>query len=281
MKPTYGHRGGWPEFSPPQVVEPQRLNRKRTFIFATVMTVIMLVMSGIDFVLQPNQFVTTNIDIVGDLGHSESDQLAATVAKISMGNILRVDITQAVEAAQSLSWVENATVRRKWPNTLEVQVNQRKIRARFNDNEYLDQFGTPFQSSTEVEQQLPHLSGPRNFAAEILTAYESWNTSVAHVGLNIQSLALSNHGGWEVVVSPMRRPNASADADVATTPITVRLGSGDINDRLRRFLKLYAEVFQSVHQNLAVIDLRYPDGVAVTWKGAVPVMKGSQSFANT
>ncbi len=269
------------DYPPQHAADPPRTSRRGTFVFATVLSVVMVLAFCVDFVLNWQRFPTKNIDVVGDLGHPESDQLAATVARVSTGNILRVDITKVVEAAQSLSWVENATIRRKWPDTIEVQVNLRKVRARFNDDEYLDQFGIPFKSPTPIDRSLPRLSGPRNSAAEILTAYEAWNEASSRVGLAVKSIWLSERGSWELFVSPIRRPDERYRSDYSSEPIKVILGSGDINDRSKRFLKLYAELFQPLHEKISVIDLRYPDGVSVTWKGDVPIMHGSQSIANT
>ncbi len=258
-----------------------RLNRKSIFMLATVLSVVMVFVFCLDFVLQQQRFPTRNIDVVGDLANTTSNEVAEAVAKVSAGNILRVDIARAAQAAQSLSWVEDATIRRKWPDTLEVQVNVRKVRARWNEDEYLDQFGNPFSLPSQIDRSLPLLRGPTVSAPEVLTAYETWSESVRKVGLKVQTIWLSKRGSWEIFVIPQKSAENFSEIAVEAEPIKVIVGSSDIKERSKRFLKLYAEIFHPVHEKVSVIDMRYPDGVSVTWRGSPPKMQGIQTIANT
>ena len=265
----------------PNSVTSTRFSRKGTYLFATVLSVAMVFAFCVDFVLQGQRFPTKYIDVVGDHAKSTTDQIVKAVAEVSTGNILLVDIAKAAEAAQSFSWVEKATIRRKWPDTLEVQINTRKVQARWGEDEYLDQFGTPFTMPIEVTQKLPMLSGPRSAAPEILEAYDSWKEPAKKVGLEIKSIKLSGRGSWEVHVSPLGSTGTLEQVASEPAPIKVIMGSTEVKDRSNRFLKLYADIFRPVSEMVATVDLRYRDGVSVTWKGTPPQIHGTQTILNT
>ncbi len=261
--------------------EKPKSRRKAVLLFSTALCVFMVFLLGIDYVLQPQRFPTRHIDVIGNMPNSTSEQVAAVVAEVSANNILRVDIAKVAEAAQALPWVEGATIRRKWPDTLEVLVSERVILARWNDNEILDQLGTVVSMPDLADSSLPHLSGPQESAPKVLKAYQSWNRVVANVGLEVTSVHLSDRGSWEVFVRPFSLVEHDSEDAVVQDPIKVIVGRTNMSNRSKRFLKLYVEIFQPVQNKLAVIDMRYPDGVAVTWKGEPPKMQGSAKITNS
>ena len=86
---------------------------------------------GVDYLLQPQRFPMKHINVEGELVNTHPSQIQKAIAQVvSSSNILRVDVSRAVDAAQALPWVENAQVNRKWPDTLEVRVNERVVRGR-------------------------------------------------------------------------------------------------------------------------------------------------------
>ncbi len=261
--------------------EKPKTKSKVVILFSSALCVFVVFLLGVDYVLQPQRFPTRNIDVIGNMANSTSQQVADAVAKVASNNILRVDIAKAAQAAQSLPWVEGATIRRKWPDTIEVQVNERRILSYWNDSEYLDQLGTIVSGLDLDDPSLPHLNGPDSAADEVLAAYRSWNKVVGNVDLEITSVQLTDRGSWEVSVSPLHSSAEVSDVDGQANSIRVIIGSENMPNRSKRFLKLYTELFQAVHEKVAVIDMRYPDGVSVTWKGAPPQMQGSTTIANT
>ena len=260
--------------------KPKR-KRRTIVMFGSALCVFMVCLLGVDYVLQPQRFPTRHIDVIGNMPNSTSEQIVEAVAEVSASNILRVDIAKVAEAAESLPWVEDATIRRKWPDTLEVQINERVILARWNDTEYLDQLGTVISIPELSDSSLPHLQGPETTALKVLEAYQSWNRVVANVDLEIKSVRLSERGSWEISVSPFSLADGTIEPHVANEPIRVIVGNNDMPKRSKRFLKLYAEIFQPVHEQVAVIDMRYPDGVSVTWKDSPPKMLGSATIAKS
>lgn len=258
-----------------------RTRRNIAVVFSATLCLLTVVLYGVDYVLRPDQFPTRHIDVVGELVNTSSSQVVAAVAAVSDSNLFRVDVAKAAQAAQSIPWIEGATIRKKWPDTLEVQVNERVIRARWNDGQFVDQIGIAVSLPDFQDPSLPHLRGPEDATLELLEAYDKWSSSVAGMGLEVSAIQLSNRGSWEVTLNPASRLDGPQEAASKHSAIKVILGSSDIQNRSARFLKLYSQVFKPVHENVSVIDTRYPDGVSVVWKDSPPRMQGSLNIENS
>ena len=276
-------RDHWPDFHIRNSRREKQLRLKRNIavVLSTTLCLFTVVLFAVDYILQPERFPTKRIDVVGDLVNTSSSQVATAVAAVSASNLLRVDIAKAAQAAQSIPWVEGATIRRKWPDTLEVQVNERVIRARWNEDQFVDQIGIAVSLPDFEDPSLPQLSGPDDATLDLLDAYDLWNESAATIGLEVSAIKLSERGSWEIILNSVAGIGEWQEAVVEPSSIRVILGSSDIQNRSARFVNLYSQVFKPVHDKVAVFDMRYPDGVSVTWKDSPPQMKGSISIANS
>lgn len=255
--------------------------RRFTVVFSTVLCLFTIVLFGVDYVLQPEKFPTKHIDVVGNLTNISTSQVATAVAAVSARNILLVDIAKAAEAAQSIPWVEGATIRRKWPDTLEVKVNERVIRAHWNNDQFVDQIGSVVSLPNFKDSSLPHLSGPDDAIQDVLETYDIWNNAMSDMGLEVIAIDLSERGSWKISLNSVAGSEHYEKAAAESTSFKVILGSSDIQHRSKRFLKLYSQVFQPARESVAVIDMRYPDGVSVTWKDSPPQMQGTKTIANS
>ena len=245
----------------------ESISSRRTGIksFATGLCVVVVALFAVDFVLHPERFQTKNVNIVGDLSNTTSNQIISAISQVADSNILLVDMAEAAAAAQSLPWVENATIRRKWPDTIEVRISERVIQARWNGSQFLDQIGTPVELPEYEDETLPLLSGPQGSSYEVLEKYRIWDRAASSVDLRVVGVNKSARGSWELVVESQNSV-VSDDGVAVASPVQILFGGVDIYTRTQRFLRVYQGVFKPVHHKLEVVDLRHPDGVAVTWK---------------
>ena len=79
---------------------------------------------GIDFLLQPHRFPLKRIEIQGDLRNTYTQQIQRVLAENMPSNIFRINLAEAADVAQSLPWISEATIRRQWPDTLQVRVHE-------------------------------------------------------------------------------------------------------------------------------------------------------------
>ena len=234
--------------------------------------------------MQPQRIPVKYISVAGELRNTEPSQVQKAIAQVvSSSNILRVDISKAVAAAQALPWVENATVNRKWPDTLEVHVNERVVQARWNDDMWLDQSGVTLELPEYENESLPRMRGGSGAGHEVLAKYRTMERKFFRSGLKILELSKSERDSWEFQVQVVSTDEkASHDKTESAEPsIRVILGSADLEKRSDRFLRLYSELFHSVADQISIIDMRYPDGISVRWVDQAPRLSGVARLKNS
>ena len=250
----------------------------RVAILAVVLCALASFGLGVDYIFQPQRFPMKHISIKGDLHNTEPSQIRQAIAQVvASSNILRIDIAKAVVAAQALPWVEDATIKRRWPDTLVVFVNERVIRARWNDDQWLDHQGIAVTLPDFQDSSLPLLRGPVGFEQEVLAKFQIWQTLAQPRGLEIAELVKSGRDSWEVYVHPVSGDGSSGEQEVqsmAPNSIRVILGSSKPQARFERFAKLYSDVFEPAGKWLTAVDMRYPDGVSVQWLDGEPRIAG-------
>ena len=81
----------------------------------------LLVLYGVLFtLLHLPVFPLREIRLGGELQHVTQEQVEAVVKKELKGNFFTLDLVSARHAFEKLPWVRGASVRRRWPDRLEV-----------------------------------------------------------------------------------------------------------------------------------------------------------------
>ncbi len=241
---------------------------------------------GLDYLLHPQRFPLKHINVEGELVNTHPSQIQKAIAQvISSSNILRVDVSKAVAAAQALPWVENARISRKWPDTLEVRVNERVISARWNTDRWLDQAGVVVTLPNHTDESLPQLRGTSGSEREVLKKYRIFENNVRKYGLKVTKLSRSERGSWNVHLQPVRDGEDGTalvnGQEEEPKTIEVILGRNDPANRVERFGRLYSELFHDVADRISVVDMRYPDGVSVRWADKKPRLNGVIKLKNS
>jgi cell division protein FtsQ len=149
------------------------------------------------------------------------------------------------DAARSLAWVREATVRHRFPNALEVAIEAHVPAARWGEAQLVNTHGEVFSAS--LDAKLPRLSGPEGSAADVLRTFGDISASLKGAGLEVAELHLSARRAWQVVLDG---------------GLVVELGRSDLQLRLSRFLSVLPQL-QAEAQGFAHADLRYANGIAV------------------
>ncbi len=290
MKQSYGNRNhrrsGFNEFrnnsARNRAAKRSARGGFRFSTIAVVLSVVAIVGLGVDYILQPHRFPMKQINIQGDLQYTEPVQISRAISKVASTNILTINIAEAAQAAAALPWVDEVVVKRRWPDTLDVYVNERVIRARWNDDQWLDQVGTPVRLLYYRNTELPRLRGPKGFEQEILANMNKWRPIFEAVELQLVEVKRSRTGSWSVLLRDINE-NPSAvieEKEQRTEPVEflVKLGNDDPRFQALRFTHLYKELFQPVNQTIATVDMRYPDGVSVQWEDGTSKLKGHGKY---
>jgi len=253
----------------PEPVQVRGHRHVRTGLIASLTFALAIVGFAVDYLFQPNRFQLVNIEVNG-VNNAHPSHIQDAIASVVSRNIFRIDLVAVAEAAQSVPWVADATVRRRWPpGTLEIDVHERVISTRWNETMWLDDAGNPVTIPDYENPNVPILSGPPDAGKEMLQKINDWQPLSDQSGLRIMTLSRSNRGGWQVglLAHEAEQDVAGASGDaVPSDSMKVFLGSSDPDANLVRFLRLHRSL--EPHAGLiAIADMRYPDGVAIRWNG--------------
>jgi len=94
----------------------------------------------------------------GELKHVTRDQIDKAVQSEVRGNFFTVDMDATRAAFRKLPWVRNASVRRVWPQSLEVTLEEHVVLARWGSTALVNTHGEVFNAASA--DKLPIFEGP-------------------------------------------------------------------------------------------------------------------------
>ncbi len=199
---------------------------------------------------EPRLLPVRVIEVEGELHHHSSRLLEATISRRLNGGILTTDLVALKVAAEELPWVGRASLRRVWPDRLQVRVEEHRPIARWNGDGLVTAEGIIFRPrGGEMPVGLPLLGAEDDRAPDLAARYLQWRDELMLIGHLIQALSVDRRGDWRLEL-------------VMGTEL--RLGTGAVEQRLARFIAS-APQLEAAGQPL-VVDLRYSNGFAVQWE---------------
>ncbi|MEJ2687268.1 MAG: cell division protein FtsQ/DivIB [Gammaproteobacteria bacterium] len=199
----------------------------------------------------PHTLPLRTVRIEGNLRHLSAARLQKVVAPVATGGFFNVNVDAVRRAAQSLPWVESASVRRVWPDTLQLKVVEQKPIARWNKDSLINTQGAVFTPAAKtVPTGLPQLKGPAGLEPAVLKQYRAMDKALAPLGLTIAQLVEDQRRAWALRLS---------------NGVELKLGRGETFPRLLRFVRIYPAVLAGHVSRLVSVDMRYSNGFAVRW----------------
>ena len=205
---------------------------------------------GVERLRDPHTLPLRAVQVEGEFRHLSEVELQQAVLPHVRGGFFTVDVARVQRAAQSLPWVQQASVRRVWPDTLQVHVVEQRAVARWGGQGLLNAEGELFRPAENLPEGLPELHGPEGREAAVLLQYGDALRLLAPGGLKVARLVQDERRAWTLELEG---------------GVTLALGRGDPNARLARFVRVYPTVFAERAARLRAVDLRYSNGFAVRW----------------
>ena len=173
---------------------------------------------------------------------------------------LSADLAGMRAGLEAIPWVARAKVRRRWPATIVVTIDEEEAAACWGEAGLLNVDGELFvRSSSHVPAELPRLSGPEGTERQVAEMYFRIEQGLEQRGLAAVTLSLDGRGAWEFQLN---------------NGIRVRLGSRVVERRLERFFVALDRVVASATQTVDYLDMRYTNGFAIGWKEPGPARTG-------
>src|SRR5207237_5048747 len=136
------------------------------------------------------------------------------------------------DAARRIPWVREATVRRRFPDAVEIAFEAHEPLARWSDEALVSVRGEVFNA--EFAGKLPLLRGAPGAAGAMAREYPAIARALAPIA-NVNELRLSPRGAWEVVLD---------------SGLALPLGAGDIHGPLARFVRAWPRLPENARKAL-------------------------------
>ena len=203
----------------------------------------------------PYRFPLKVVEVKGDFRYLGKQQLPGAVAPYASGGVWTVDVAAIRTAAEALPWVHKASVKRVWPETLRLLIEEQQPVARWGELGFLNKAGEPFvPEQTDINIELPALAGPDGHELKVLENFLQVSRMLAPLGVRVTQMALDDRRAWHLQLND---------------DVLLELGRTDDWQRLQRFVRAWPEVFAGRLDALQRVDLRYSNGFSVYWNQAV------------
>ena len=188
--------------------------------------------------------------ITGTTEYVPTDLIETLVAPTLAGGFFAADLDAIRDDLERIPWVYRAAVRRQWPDTVVVTVEEQRPIARWGSQGFLNHEGVYFvgEQSTLFEA-LPQLWGPESSAPKMMRHYQQVESVLQDTGLQVISLEQDEIG----------QINLTLDNGIG-----IAFGADHFLQRVQRFIVLWERHLDG--EQVAQIDMRYSHGAAVTFR---------------
>jgi len=199
----------------------------------------------------------TKINVQGDLSYISQQAVQQRIAPYVASTFFTIDLTSMRTELEQMPWIAHAEVRRVWPDQVVIRLEEQLPVARWGDSALLNNQGEAFAPRELANyEHLPQLVGPQRAQQQVMQQYQVLSQMLRPMGFSIARLELRERGSWFLTTG----------AGTAGPGIEILLGRDHLVDKMRRFIIIYDKTLKDQITNIASIDLRYANGLAVGWR---------------
>lgn len=224
--------------------KPRLMNWIANLLFA--FSVVLFLYAMLFVVVHLPIFPIREVKVEGQLAHVNREQIQLIVAKHLKGNFFTLNLEKTRDAFEKLPWARNVSVRRRWPDKLDVSIEEHQALARWGNIALVNTHGELFQAASDAD--LPVFYGPGDGVMEVTKSYASYSQLLNKAEIKIVQVTLSPRRAWEIKTDK---------------GLKIALGRIDMEMRLDKFARAYQSTLSQLNVNVTYADLRYPNGFAV------------------
>ena len=211
----------------------------------------------------PTVLPVNDVQVSGDLVFIDKNEIKSIVENNISGGYFTIDLIHVREKLIQQPWLKNVSLRRRWPDGVDVFVEERKAIAYWNDDGYISEYGHVFKPELiDRSLNLPLLNGPDGQHDNVWKFMNVLYKEMALLDYSVTSLDLDMRRAWQLKI--MSNVNVEHESDYKV--INVRLGRFYTEKRMQRFIRILpalASQKEFANNKIKVIDMRYPNGFAV------------------
>ncbi len=232
----------------------------RSKVFVTGMVMLALTASFVHWDLDEelkqfaqHTFPVKSVQIEGEFRFLDKIRIQQQMAAVAKGGFFSIDLSDIRSRLVQMSWVEDVSVRRQWPDRILVRVIEKQPVVYWGSKGVISSKGKLFEPENKLNIELPQLTGPEGQHEMMLAELARMQAWLLETGLYIQQIQQDARRSWTLRM---------------TTGLELRLGRMLLHERLHRFVSVYETHLKNEKRKIKHIDMRYTNGFAVAWKEA-------------
>lgn len=219
---------------------------------------LVLAMTGvyqlIGWLRDPHVWPVREVQIEGEFRHLRHAQIAEATRDMLRRGFFGVEVGAVQQRLAGLPWVEEAAVRRIWPDGMQLRISEQEPVARWGEDGLLNARGELFRPDNVADfAALPRLAGPPSQRERVIRRYIEFRQALQGIDRHPTGIELDARRAWRVELD---------------NGMKIRLGRQDEARRMALFIDIYPRVFAVAEQPARSVDMRYSNGFAVHWDAA-------------
>lgn len=207
---------------------------------------------GVIQLQRPDLLPIQKIQALGTFQHVDEAMLRGVVANTVKGGYFTVNVKEVQAAVEELPWIASASVSRMWPDTLAINVTEQQANARWAKGGLVNHQGVVFfPKAATYPRSLPVFDGPSGMERNMTENYKLAKEIIAPLALEITEFRMDSRRAINLFLS---------------NGLELVLGREDTRKRLERFVRIYQKVLVQRVNEIALVDMRYSNGLAVGWR---------------
>lgn len=192
------------------------------------------------------------VRIEGAFQYIAKDKIKQVLKGQVNNGLYNADIQQIKATVNQLPWVESVYVKRVWPDAIVIKIMEQVPVVRWGETGLLNKEGEKFiPNNVALFGQLPMLFSPVGKEQELLEVMKRLIIAMNDKQMALAEFRVSERRAWSIKL----RNN-----------MVIKLGRKEPLKKFQRFLQTFALIGEEQIKKVAVVDLRYPNGYAITWK---------------
>ena len=208
--------------------------------------------------------ITGTNETDGKFRYISHEQINSLIKNQVTGSFFTVDLDRISNKFEELPWVRSASVRRRWPHSLEVRLEEHIVLARRSSSELVNIYGEVF--SAETDKLLPEFTGPVESSYEVSQQYAVFRKLLQPLQKNISQLDFSPRRAWRIHMED---------------GVVLELGREQVETRLGLYVLAHDHIASYFNEQVTYVDLRYPNGFSVRVVGSTQKKIHDQTLKKT
>lgn len=252
-------------------VQVAKFRRGSILFFAVLLPVVVVILLALDYLYRPNSFALAELQFSGVFNRVQLEDVEHRTYNAIQGNFFTVNLEKIRNEVQMIAWVKDVNVRRKWPNSLVLNISEYIPQMRWGKEGWVSQEGSivmddsimlSTEISNEISTEAPTLNGEPQYVAELFAFARLWQQQLAENDMTLRSVDRSSSSAWVIRFSHKFLDTEGEELVTRSSEMTLLLGSDEVQKRLDRFLRMYTKD-AGLLQASSVVDARYPNGLAI------------------